>query len=73
MNMKIARSTPRPKVSLNNKFSIEDKDNIKQSQLSTKAEKWNRFQELKRRREEIVSKSSKKTKKENGFTVAQRN
>jgi hypothetical protein len=60
MDVKIARSSPRPKVFLNNKSSIED--NTKQQQPNINSEKWDRFQKLKRRREEIESKSNKKRK-----------
>ncbi|GES81201.1 protein FAM204A [Rhizophagus clarus] len=66
--LKIARSSPRPKVFLNNKSSIEGKDNVEQQQQSNiKTEKWDRFQELKRRREEIESKANKKRRKTNDF------
>jgi hypothetical protein len=71
MDVKVARSTPRPKISLNNNLSNEDKDNTKQ-QSNIIAEKWYRFQELKRKREEIESKSNKKTKKANNSAIARK-
>ena len=71
MDVKIARSTPTPKVTLNNKLSNE-KDNTKQQQLNIRAEKWNRFQELKRKREEIESKSNKKTRNTNDSAIARK-
>ncbi|CAG8621420.1 12670_t:CDS:2 [Funneliformis caledonium] len=61
------RSTPRTKISLDN--ISQDKDNIKQPPVNNKAEKWNRFQELKRRREEIETKSNKKAKKPNNSII----
>ncbi|CAB4406851.1 unnamed protein product [Rhizophagus irregularis] len=69
--VKIARSSPRPKVFLNNKSSTEDKDNMKQQQPNIKSEKWERFQELKRRREEFESKSNKKKRKTSSFITTQ--
>lgn len=70
--VKIARSSPRPKVFLNNKSSTEDKDNMKQQQPNIKSEKWERFQELKRRREEFESKSNKKKRKTSSFITTRK-
>ncbi|CAI2179232.1 7555_t:CDS:2 [Funneliformis geosporum] len=61
------RSTPRSKISLKN--ISQDKDNIKQPPVNNKAEKWNRFQELKRRREEMETKSNKKAQKPNNSII----
>ncbi|RGB43907.1 hypothetical protein C1646_679386 [Rhizophagus diaphanus] len=69
--VKIVRSSPRPKIFLNNKSSTEDKDNMKRQQPNIKSEKWERFQELKRRRKEFESKSNKKRRKTSGFITTQ--
>ncbi len=70
-SVKIARSTPRSKVSLNNNKPF-NQDNIKQLPANNKSEKWNRFQELKRRREENESKSNNKKAKKTNVSIVTR-